>query len=97
MVAGGRHSSYRSTVVAMSEHDIYTTIQQLVATEHKLRSDTQAGDIDPADEKAELTKIEHALDQCWDLLRQRRARLDAGLDPDDAQAGSVEQVEHYLQ
>lgn len=81
----------------MSEHDIYSKIEQLVATEHKLRSQTESGDIDPTDEKAQLASIEHALDQCWDLLRQRRARKDAGQSPDDAQVNSVEQVEHYLQ
>ncbi|WP_338889946.1 DUF2630 family protein [Rhodococcus sovatensis] len=81
----------------MSEHDIYSKIEQLVATEHKLRSLTEAGEIDPTDEKAQLASIEHALDQCWDLLRQRRARLDRGLNPDDAEVNSVEQVEHYLQ
>lgn len=81
----------------MSEHDIYSKIEQLVATEHKLRSQTEAGEIDPTDEKAQLASIEHALDQCWDLLRQRRARQDAGQNPDDAQANTVEQVEHYLQ
>ncbi|NIL76637.1 DUF2630 family protein [Rhodococcus sp. B10] len=81
----------------MSEHDIYSKIEQLVATEHKLRSQTEAGEIDPSDETAQLASIERALDQCWDLLRQRRARLDAGQNPDDAQVNSVEQVEHYLQ
>ncbi|WP_072805376.1 DUF2630 family protein [Rhodococcoides yunnanense] len=81
----------------MSENDIYSKIEQLVATEHKLRTQSEAGDIDPADEKAQLASIEHALDQCWDLLRQRRARKDAGQSPDDAKVNSVEQVEHYLQ
>ncbi|WP_438943498.1 DUF2630 family protein [Nocardia otitidiscaviarum] len=37
------------------------------------------------------------LDQCWDLLRQRRARLDQGRDPDSAQPNSAQQVEGYLQ
>lgn len=81
----------------MSEHDIYSRIEQLVATEHKLRSQSEAGEIDRSDENAQLASIEHALDQCWDLLRQRRARRDAGENPDDAEANSVEQVEHYLQ
>lgn len=81
----------------MSEHDIYSKIEQLVATEHKLREQNAAGEIDPTDEKAQLASIEHALDQCWDLLRQRRARHDAGQNPEDATANSVEQVEHYLQ
>ena len=81
----------------MNEHDIHTKIQQLIATEHKLRSETQAGNVDPNTEKAELASLEHALDQCWDLLRQRRARIDAGKDPDTAVANSVGQVEGYLQ
>lgn len=84
-------------MVAMNEHDIHTKIQQLIATEHKLRSETQAGTLDPDTEKAELASLEHALDQCWDLLRQRRARIDAGKDPDTATANDVDRVEGYLQ
>ncbi|AJW40461.1 DUF2630 domain-containing protein [Rhodococcus sp. 15-725-2-2b] len=81
----------------MNEHDIHTKIQQLIATEHKLRTETQSGDIDPDTEKAQLASLEHALDQCWDLLRQRRARIDAGQNPDTATANSIDQVEGYLQ
>ncbi|MDJ0393917.1 DUF2630 family protein [Rhodococcus sp. G-MC3] len=92
-----RSWAQRTSVKAMSEHDIYSKIEQLVATEHKLRSQNEAGEIDPTEEKAQLASIEHALDQCWDLLRQRRARHDAGKNPEGAEANSVEQVEHYLQ
>ncbi|MGB2722785.1 MAG: DUF2630 family protein [Rhodococcus sp. (in: high G+C Gram-positive bacteria)] len=81
----------------MNEHDIHTKIQQLIATEHKLRTEAQSDDIDPDTEKAQLASLEHALDQCWDLLRQRRARIDAGKNPDTATANSVDQVEGYLQ
>lgn len=81
----------------MSEHDIHTKIQQLIASEHKLRSRSEAGDIDPTDEKEQLASLERALDQCWDLLRQRRARIDAGQSPDDAEVSSIKQVEGYLQ
>lgn len=81
----------------MNEHDIHTKIQQLIATEHKLRTQNQAGSIDPQTETAELASLEHALDQCWDLLRQRRARIDAGQNPDAATTSSVGQVEGYLQ
>lgn len=81
----------------MNEHDIHTKIQQLIATEHKLRTETQSGAIDPDTEKAQLASLEHALDQCWDLLRQRRARIDAGQNPDTATANSIDQVEGYLQ
>jgi hypothetical protein len=41
--------------------------------------------------------LQENLDQCWDLLRQRRARRAAGLNPDEAQVRPVETVEHYLQ
>ncbi len=38
-----------------------------------------------------------ALDQCWDLLRQRRAAREFGTDPNAAQARPVPEVEGYLQ
>ena len=44
-----------------------------------------------------LRAVEVELDRCWDLLRQRRARRDAGGDPDDAQTRDAETVERYLQ
>jgi Protein of unknown function (DUF2630) len=50
------------------------------------------------EEKLErLEAVRVSLDQCWDLLRQRRARRDAGLDPDAAAARSSDVVEGYLQ
>jgi len=47
--------------------------------------------------KARIREIEVALDQCWDLLRQRRARKSAGLDPDEATLRSTSVVEHWQQ
>jgi hypothetical protein len=44
-----------------------------------------------------MRALEVSLDQCWDLLRQRRARRNAGLNPDDAQARPESIVEHYQQ
>jgi hypothetical protein len=44
-----------------------------------------------------LSMLERELDQCWDLLRQRRARADNGENPDEARARSVDEVESYLQ
>ena len=44
-----------------------------------------------------LQEIEVELDQCWDLLRQRRARRTAGQNPEDTSVRSAEVVEHYLQ
>ena len=48
-------------------------------------------------ERARLREIEVQLDQCYDLLRQRRARRAAGLDPDEATVRSETTVEGYLQ
>ena len=65
-------------------------INDLVAEEHRLRSGEAA---DPA----RLREVEEELDQCWDLLRQRRARREYGEDPDGAEVRSSSTVEHYRQ
>jgi hypothetical protein len=49
------------------------------------------------EQKQRLKAIEVELDQCWDLLRQRRARRPAGQDPDLAAVRNEEVVEKYLQ
>ena len=49
------------------------------------------------DDQARLRELEVALDQCWDLLRQRRARRNAGLPDDDAKVRDPGTVEHYQQ
>ena len=72
-----------------TEQDILTSIHALIDTEHRLR----AGDHD----QDRLREVEHALDQCWDLLRQRRARTEFDQDPETAQTRSVSDVEHYQQ
>jgi hypothetical protein len=48
-------------------------------------------------DRQKLTKVQVELDQCWDLLRQRRALRGAGLDPDMAQVRSAQVVEKYEQ
>ena len=71
-------------------------IDRLVAEEHELeRSHSEEGLSD--DDRTRLQQIEVQLDQCWDLLRQRRARRDAGRDPAEAQLRDAEVVEHYQQ
>jgi hypothetical protein len=54
-------------------------------------------ELDTADEQARLAEVEANLDQCWDLLRQRRARRGAGEDPDMAEPRPVDVVENYEQ
>ncbi|MGF6884153.1 hypothetical protein ABIA39_003606 [Nocardia sp. GAS34] len=84
-------------MAAMTDQDILARITELVDREHTLRSKATAGDLDPGTERAQLANLEVQLDQCWDLLRQRRARIDQGVSPDDAQVNTANQVEGYLQ
>jgi hypothetical protein len=79
------------------DDDLFDRINELVDEEHQL--DRKASPEDPLTEadEARLREIEVRLDQCWDLLRQRRARRDAGLDPDDATVRPAETVEGYQQ
>jgi hypothetical protein len=81
----------------MNEREILDTIRTLVDREHDLRTRSEAGEIDSAEEHTRLRELEESLDQCWDLLRQRRARQGAGENPDEAQARPAQQVEGYLQ
>jgi hypothetical protein len=74
--------------------DLIRQIDELVDEEHQLRS--RVGDVSDAD-RARLRELEVQLDQCWDLLRQRRARAEFGEDPEDAATRSPEVVERYLQ
>jgi len=67
-------------------------IERLVSEEHKLFSQGAL-----ADEQAKrLRKIEVELDQCWDLLRQRRAARETGRDPAEAQVRPADVVEKYI-
>jgi Protein of unknown function (DUF2630) len=77
----------------MSDEDIHATITKLVDTEHQLRSQSEHTE----DQRGELARVEQALDQCWDLLRQRQALRDAGRDPGAAESRPVSEVEGYLQ
>lgn len=81
----------------MSEHEILGTVRTLVDQEHQLRAKRLAGEIDSQQEHAELQSLEEALDQCWDLLRQRRAKTEFGENPESAAARPVKTVENYLQ
>jgi Protein of unknown function (DUF2630) len=80
-----------------TEQDVLGRIKALTEEEHGLRQKAQQGTIDTDEEHARLKNLEEALDQCWDLLRQRRALRVAGANPDDAQARPTSEVEGYLQ
>lgn len=73
----------------MADDDLIATIDKLVAEEHEIRA---GGDPDPA----RLDHLEVTLDQCWDLLRQRRARREYD-QPDTSDVRPAEVVERYQQ
>jgi len=81
----------------MDDKQILQRISELVDEEHGLRTRAQDGRIDSEDERARLRDLEVALDQCWDLLRRRRAAREFGTDPEAAQARPAGEVEGYLQ
>ena len=80
----------------MNETEIVQRISALVEDEHALER-AHAGTPPSDEEVRRLQDIEVALDQCWDLLRQRRARRNAGEDPDGAQVRPEGMVEGYQQ
>ena len=81
----------------MDDKQIMANIDQLIETEHRLRQQLASGELSAPEEHERLRSAEVALDQCWDLLRQRRARREFGEDPDAAAARPVSEVEGYQQ
>ena len=77
----------------MADEEIHERITRLVDAEHSLRNQSTHTD----EQRAELARIEESLDQCWDLLRQRQALREAGMDPSAAEARPVSEVEGYIQ
>lgn len=80
----------------MTDDEILRAIHRLVEEEHELERRQERDGTSPMLQDR-LQQLTVALDQCWDLLRQRRARISAGLDPDDAQVRSADTVERYQQ
>jgi hypothetical protein len=78
------------------DHDILSRVDELVAEERALREKLQHRDIDETEEHQRLKAVEVQLDQCWDLLRQRRALRESGQNPDDASVRPPGTVEGYL-
>ncbi|GAA2433514.1 DUF2630 family protein [Streptomyces pulveraceus] len=77
------------------EHAIIDDIGGLISEERSLR-DRSTRDMGlSADEKARLRTVEVRLDQCWDLLRQRRALSEFGEDPAAAEVRPADEVEGY--
>jgi hypothetical protein len=80
----------------VEDPQIHGAIDQMVEEEHKLWEREAAGEATDAD-RERLAELKVSLDQCWDLLRQRRARRDAGLNPESAELRSPRVVESYEQ
>jgi Protein of unknown function (DUF2630) len=79
------------------DDDVLDRINALVDEEHHLEAKATPGKPLDEDDEARLRDLEVRLDQCWDLLRQRRARRAAGLDPADAEVRPPGIVEGYQQ
>ena len=80
----------------MEKEGIHNRIEQLVAEEHELyERGAEGGLSDSGHRRLEAIKV--GLDQCWDLLRQRRALKEAGRDPGAARLRDPDVVERYEQ
>lgn len=76
----------------MDDQDVLAHISALVGEETRLREEQARS---PGTQSDRIRRIEAQLDQCWDLLRQRRAKREFGEDPDSARPRSTDTVEHY--
>jgi hypothetical protein len=79
-----------------SDAEISSSIDELVQEEHRLWEAESRGEAGDA-ERRRLAEVKIQLDQCWDLLRQRRALEEFGRNPDSAEVRSEEVVERYQQ
>ena len=79
----------------MEDQDVLRRIDDLADEEHALFQKEADGKATDAD-RERLRELQVTLDQCWDLLHQRRARRGAGMDPDDATVRDASTVEGYL-
>ena len=78
----------------MDDTEVLGRINELAREEHELFERESHGKVTDAD-RQRLRRLEVTLDQCWDLLRQRRARRAAGLNPDAARVRDEKTVEGY--
>jgi hypothetical protein len=81
----------------MTDESVLNRIGELIDEEHRLRSQLSVGEISTDEEHTRLRELEESLDQCWDLLRRRRAVRSQGGDPGAVEPRSVGEVVGYLQ
>src|SRR5664279_333681 len=82
------HPNSTRRSIPVDEHQILSQITTLVDGEHQLRRQLAAGEFASRAEHDQLPALEGALDQCWDLLRQRRAKREFGQNADAAAAAA---------
>lgn len=75
-----------------ADNRVLQHIQELVEHEHRLLEQGSLGDAD----QRQLASLQVQLDQCWDLLRQRRALRETGDDPESAHVRPPSTVEKYV-
>ena len=81
----------------MDDNAVQNHIEALVAEEKQLFAASGREGGHTIEERARLEEVRVELDRYWDLLRQRRAQEEFGLDPDEAALRSASTVEHYRQ
>jgi Protein of unknown function (DUF2630) len=81
----------------MDDKEIMSRITELIDAEHELRGQLQRGELSSEQERERLRSAEQALDQCWDLLRQRRAKREFGESTEGTAVRPVSEVEGYQQ
>jgi hypothetical protein len=79
-----------------TDQPVLAHIQQLVEEEHRFFAQAERGEVGEKDRDRQA-QIQVELDQCWDLLRQRRALHEVGSDPNMAQVRPAQVVEKYEQ
>ncbi|HEV2438822.1 MAG TPA: DUF2630 family protein [bacterium] len=79
----------------MEDNTVFHRINELASEEHEIWHKESQGRATDAD-RERLRHIQVTLDQCWDLLQQRKARRAAGLDPSGAQVRDEKTVEGYV-
>lgn len=81
----------------MDDDAMIQRIDELVAEERQLHGRASSGHPISDADRERLRQLEVKLDQCWDLLRRRRALRESGQNPDDAEVRDEEVVERYRQ
>ena len=88
-------SQVRTGDEVVDDQEVITQINRFADEEHELFAKESRGEASEAD-RQRLKRLEVSLDQCWDLLHQRRARRAAGSNPDQASVRNEKTVEGYV-